>query len=199
MKKVGLKVVLGIIIVLVLLIPIFLFVDSKQKETKYQELIEKVEEASRIWAKSHLVEENTVKVKLGELKQNFLIDFHLVNPKTKKHLANETYVMITKQVNGEYTLDLHLYEIPEQEKSADLIMQLNGEKKMQNGIGVRYQELGILVHEGEQEVPYSVQYFIKGKEVNLIDTSRPREYKVVYTALNSKGELANISREIVIQ
>ena len=199
MKKTILKLCLVIVIVLVLSIPVFIFSSMEKTEKNYQELVEKIETAAKSWASTRLIEGETIIIKLGELKDYGLIDYNLKNPKTKGHLSDETYAEVKKLSNNQYQTEIKLYEIPKRETAADLIIQMIGDKELQNGISVRYQELGINVHEGGEQISYSVQYFLKGEEIVSIDTSRPKTYEVVYTALNGKGELAKVVRKVIVQ
>lgn len=197
-KKTVLKIILGIVIFIILLIPIFLMLESEKKEKEYNELIESIKLAGEKWAKGYMAESNVGKVKLGDLKKINFIDNILFNPKTKKYLSNETYVEITK-ANNTYTTNVVIYDIPKQEQTNGLIVNIIGGKNTQTGISSHYSELGISVYEGDKEIPYSVQYFYKGKEVDRIDTYIPKNYEAVYTMINSKGELLKVVRNVVVQ
>lgn len=199
MKKTMLKIIIGVIIVAILALPIFLILNNANNETKYDNLIKNIEEAATKWARINMNDNTEVTVKLGDLKQVGFISYDLVNPKNKKHLSNETYVIITKGTDNNYKFDIKLYEIPDKETTGDYIIQMNGDKNAQTGISSYYQELGIIIYEGENTLTYSVQYFYKNKEIRTIDTSRPKNYEVVYTALNSKNQLIKVTRKVVVQ
>ena len=198
MKKNMFKIVLGIMVILILMIPIFIFSNAEKKKNNYNKLIESIESAAEKWAKSSDNELNSSTVKLGELKDKRLIGHNLKNPKTGLHLSDETYVVV-KENGNKYEFELKLYDIPKKETNNNLIVSMIGDKKIQNGISVRYEEKGISIRENGEEISYSVQYFLKGEEVISIDSSRPKVYEAVYTAINSKGEIAKIVREIVVQ
>lgn len=197
-KKTAFKIILGILIFIVLLIPIFLILSSERKENEYIELIESIESAAEKWAKGNMQDVDSAKVKLGDLKNMNFVNNILYNPKTQKYLSNETYVEIQKN-SGAYTTTVVIHDIPNKEQVSNLIINVTGNKNTQVGISSKYMELGITAIEGGNEVPYSTQYFYKGKEINAIDTSRPKKYQVVYTALNHKGEIAKIVRNITVQ
>ena len=197
-KKTILKITLGILIFIVLLIPIFLILANDKKEKEYNELIDSIELAAEKWAKGYMTESNTGKVKLGDLKKINFIDNILYNSKTNSYLSNETYIEIKKS-NGTYTTNVVIYDIPKKEQSVGLILNVIGEKRNKVTISSYYVESGITAFEGDKEIEYSTQYFYKGKEIDRIDTSRPKNFEVVYTTLNSKGEIAKIVRSIVVQ
>ena len=199
MKKTGREILLIVIIMIVLMIPIFIFVSNDKKETEYNNFIQHIEEGARKWARGNMQQINSGTIKLGELKKISFVDYNLKNPKTGLHLSNESYIIISKTNDGKYNFDLKLYELPKEETNADLVIQMIGKKVLQNGISAPYNELGIEVHEGNEALAYSIQYFTKGEEVLSIDTSRPRNYEVVYTVLNSRGELAKVVRKVIIQ
>lgn len=193
-NKLCLKIALVILIVIILMIPIFIFVNNDNKSKKYDSLLEKINTAASIYLKDYNLENNSGKIKLGILKEYSLIDNTLVNPKTNRPLSNESYV-----INNNGTYEIKLYDIPKEIDTKGLIITFNGDQNMQNNLSVRYSELGISVYDGNEQLDYSTQYFIKNKEVQSIESSRPRNYEVVYTTVNSKGELAKVVRTVVVQ
>lgn len=197
-NKLILKIILSILIIIVLLLPIFIFVNIENKNKAYDSLIQELKDSAMEYINKNniSIDNQYLKVKLGDLKHDNLIDNIIINPKTKKYLSNESYVLVNKTTD---TYDVYIYDIPNNENSAGLIITFYGDRSIQNGITVQYYEQGISLIEGNQEIDYSVQYFTKGKEVNEIDSSRPRDYEVVYTALNSKGELAKVVRTVIVQ
>lgn len=193
-NKLCLKIVLGILIVFILMIPIFIFVNNDNKNKEYDNLLEKIKSATSVYLKDYNLENNNGKIKLGMLKEYSLIDDALVNPKTNRPLSNESYIINN---NGNY--EIKLYDIPKEIDTKGLIITFNGDQNMQNNLSVRYSELGINVYDGSNQLDYSTQYFIKNKEVQSIESTKPRNYEVVYTAVNSKGELAKVVRTVVVQ
>lgn len=184
-----LNIILVTIIVLILIAPILIFVDKVNKEKKYDELVAKITEA----AKKYSVNSDDYEVDINTLKEEGFLNSNLVNPKTNRPISNVSYVILSDDY------EVKIYDIPKSENVAKLVITFNGDKKMQNGIGVQYEELGINVSDGNEDVYYVIQYFYKGKEVNKIDSSKPKDYEVVYTALNSDGELAKVVREVIVQ
>lgn len=199
MEKSNLKITIGVIIAVILITPIFLILNYTNKEAKYNELLQDIEEAATKWAKINMNDNEEIVVKLGDLKQVSFMPLNLVNPKNKKHLSNETYVVVSKNVDNTYKFDINLYDIPDKETTGDCIVQINGNKNTQIGISSYYQDLGITIHEGGTMLSYSTQYFYKNEEIRVLDTSRPKNYEVVYTALNSKKELIKAVRKVVVQ
>lgn len=199
MNKSTLKIIIGVIIVAILAIPVFLILNQTNNETKYDDLLNDIEEAATKWAKINMNDIDETVVKLGDLKQVGFMPYNLINPKNNKHLSNETYVVITKNADNTYRLEVKLYEIPDKETNGDYIVQINGDKNAQTGISSYYQELGIIIYEGKKNIPYSVQYFYKNKEIRDIDTSRPKNYEAIYTALNNKNEIIKVTRKVVVQ
>lgn len=193
-NKLCLKIVLGILIVFILMIPIFIFVNNDNKNKKYDNLLEKIKSATSVYLKDYNLENNNGKIKLGMLKEYSLIDDALVNPKTNRPLSNESYIINN---NGNY--EIKLYDIPKEIDTKGLIITFNGDQNMQNNLSVRYSELGINVYDGGNQLDYSTQYFVKNKEVQSIEASKPRNYEVVYTVINSKGELAKVVRTVIVQ
>lgn len=198
MKSQIIKGILIIIGIILLILPIFYFVNQNQTEKEYEQLLEIIETATSKYAKGYATQGSSFKVKLGDLKDKNLLSLNVKNPKTGAHLSNETYV-VANYVNGAYSYDIHLYDIPEKEDRLDLIMSLVGDKSMQNGISVRYEEQGLNVSDGQKNISYSTQYFYKDEEIYTIDSSRPKTFTVVYTALNSNGEIAKVTRTVVVQ
>ena len=194
-KSVILKVVLAIIIFMILMIPIFIFLNMENKDKDYEKLIDDIKSSAEKYV-AHNDIGDASKIKISVLKKANLLENALVNPKTKKPLSNETYVSLTN--NGTVN-EVVLYDIPSEDNVAELIVTFNGDKHMQNGISVRYEELGVNIFDGTTELSYSTQYFVKGKEVTSIDVYKPRDYEVVYTALSSKGELAKVVRTVIVQ
>ena len=199
-NKTLLKIILVILVIIILMIPIFIFVHQDNKNKKYNQLLEEITTATEKFVSRNNVnvDSENLKIKLSELKEVALLSNNLQNPKTGNPLSNESYVIISNH-SGKNTYDIKLYDIPDKETNADLLISLNGSKKYQLGISVRYEEQGANFFEGTTSLEYSVQYFLRGKEVNTIDSSLPKTFEVAYTALNSKGELAKIVRSVVIQ
>lgn len=193
-NKLCLKIVLVVLIIIILMIPIFIFVNDDNKNKKYDSLIEKIKSATSVYLKDYNLENNNGKIKLGMLKEYSLIDNALVNPKTNRPLSNESYI-----INNNGTYEIQLYDIPKEIDTKGLIITFNGDQNMQNNLSVRYSELGINVYDGGNQLDYSTQYFVKNKEVQSIETSKPRNYEVVYTVINSKGELAKVVRTVIVQ
>lgn len=198
MKKQILKWSLIVIAIILLILPIVFFVKEEQKEKDYSALLGTIEKSTSKYAKAYVEPASTFQIKLGELKEKSLITLNLINPKTGAHLSNETYI-VANYANGKYTYDIHLYDIPKKDNKLDLIMSFVGDKNLQNGISARYEELGINVSDGVNVLSYSTQYFDKDEEVRTINSSRPKTYTVVYTTLNKKGEIAKITRTVVVQ
>lgn len=192
-NKILFKIIIAMVVIVVLLVPIFIFINNDSKNKNYNNLLSDIEQAAKTYFKEYDLEGN-VKVKLGTLKEYSLIDSDIVNPKTDRPVSNETYVVKEKD---EYSV--FLYDIPKNESTKGLIITFNGDKSTQNGIAVRYSELGINVYDGSESLDYSTQYFVKNKEVQSIDTSKPKNYEVVYTVLTSKGEVAKVVRTVVVQ
>ena len=193
-NKLCLKIVLGILIVFILMIPIFIFVNNDNKNKEYDSLLEKIKSATSVYLKDYNLENSSSRIKLGKLKEYSLIDDALVNPKTNRPLSNESYI-----INNNGTYEIKLYDIPKEIDTKGLIITFNGDQNMQNNLSVRYSELGINVYDGGNQLDYSTQYFVKNKEVQSIETSKPRNYEVVYTVINSKGELAKVVRTVIVQ
>lgn len=193
-NKLCLKIVLVVLIIIILMIPIFIFVSNDNKNKEYDGLIEKIKSATSVYLKDYNLENNNGKIKLGMLKEYSLIDDALVNPKTNRPLSNESYI-----INNNGTYEIKLYDIPKEIDTKGLIITFNGDQNMQNNLSVRYSELGINVYDGGNQLDYSTQYFVKNKEVQNIETSKPRNYEVVYTVINSKGELAKVVRTVIVQ
>lgn len=199
-NKTILKVILIALLIVILLLPIFIFINNDNKNKKYDELVAEITSAAEklVNRNSDLLVDGKVKIKLSDLKEVSLINISIINPITHKSISNESYVDVT--INGGIkNYRVTLYDIPSKENTANLIINMLGDKNMQNGISVRYEEQGIEVLDGLEKIEYSVQYFLKDKEVSGIDSSRPRTYEVVYTALNNEGELAKVVRKVVIQ
>lgn len=184
-----LNIILVTIIVLILITPILIFINKVNKEKKYDELVNKITEA----AKKYSVNSDDYEVDINTLKEEGFLNSNLVNPKTNRPISNVSYVILSDDY------EVNIYDIPKSENVAKLVITFNGDKKMQNGIGVQYEELGINVSDGNEDVYYVTQYFYKGKEVSKIDSSKPKDYEVVYTALNKDGELAKVVREVIVQ
>ena len=193
-----LKGILITVLVILLILPIIYFVNQDVKKKDYQKLVETIENAATKYVRGYGEGSLQLKIKLSDLKNKNFVSLNLINPKTKSHLSNETYVLAS-YANGAYTYDVHLYDIPKKEDRLDLIMNLIGDKNYQNGISVRYEEPGINVSEGQKVLSYSTQYFYKDEEIYSINSSRPKNYTVVYTALNSKGEIAKVTRTVIVQ
>lgn len=193
-NKLCLKIVLVVLIIIILMIPIFIFVSNDNKNKEYDSLLEKIKSATSVYLKDYNLENNNGKIKLGMLKEYSLIDDALVNPKTNRPLSNESYI-----INNNGTYEIKLYDIPKEIDTKGLIITFNGDQNMQNNLSVRYSELGINVYDGGNQLDYSTQYFVKNKEVQSIEASKPRNYEVVYTVINSKGELAKVVRTVIVQ
>lgn len=200
MNKIGFKVILVVVFAIVLAVPIFIFIGMDNNDKKYEGLIKQITIAAENYVVRNqmIIDSNGVKVKLGKLKDTALMPINLKNPKTKAHLSNESYVIVSSS-NGKYQFDVKLYDIPKKETSAGLFTTINGSKQLQLGISARYEEPGVTVYEGTIQLEYSAQYFLKGEEVTVIDSSRPKTFDVVYTAINSEGEVAKVVRNVVVQ
>lgn len=193
-NSIALKIILGVLIICILGLPIFIFIGNDKKNKEYDNLLEKIKSATSVYIKDYNLENNSGKIKLGILKEYSLIENALVNPKTNRPLSNESYI-----INNNGIYEIKLYDIPKEIDTKGLIITFNGDQNMQNNLSVRYSELGINVYDGSKQLDYSTQYFIKNKEVQSIETLKPRNYEVVYTTINSKGELAKVVRTVIVQ
>ncbi len=193
-NSIAFKIILGVLIICILGLPIFIFIGSDKKNKEYDNLLGKIKSATSVYIKDYNLENNSGKIKLGILKEYSLIENALVNPKTNRPLSNESYI-----INNNGIYEIKLYDIPKEIDTKGLIITFNGDQNMQNNLSVRYSELGINVYDGSKQLDYSTQYFIKNKEVQSIETLKPRNYEVVYTAINSKGELAKVVRTVIVQ
>lgn len=193
-NSIAFKIILGVLIICILGLPIFIFIGNDKKNKEYDNLLEKIKSATSVYIKDYNLENNSGKIKLGILKEYSLIENALVNPKTNRPLSNESYI-----INNNGIYEIKLYDIPKEINTKGLIITFNGDQNMQNNLSVRYSELGINVYDGSKQLDYSTQYFIKNKEVQSIETLKPRNYEVVYTTINSKGELAKVVRTVIVQ
>lgn len=195
MKK-NIKLIMLVLLFLIVIVVGLLFLNNIKKNNQYKKLIDDIKNASSKYITDTLEENYPIIIKIGNLKDENYLPFELINPKTNKHLSDESYALVSGN-NENY--ELNLYDILDKNVSKNCIVKLNGLNEIQVRIGENYIEPGIEISEKGEILSYSVQYFHKGSEVFSIDSSIPKNYVAVYTALNSNGYLINIRRNIIVQ
>lgn len=175
----GIIVVLGVIAVIVT--PVIQNTLSQNTETVYNTLIRQIEG----YAKDYMTvntdklpenDEDTVIVKIGEIKTAGLIQINIKNPKTNYIVSNESYVTVTKEGNN-YRYDVCIYDLTDVSEvvAGAPIINLTTSSNENISIGSNYTLETI---EG-----VSRQIISEGQEVMMIDTSISGVYEVYYSKL----------------
>ena len=173
--------------------------DSKQK--LYDEQILQIEQGLKNWANANIFllpdDNNSIRLSLGQLKQDGFVESKISNPKTGKCFSNESTLIITKHNNS------YIYEV---EKISDVdcsliedtpTIKLDGSVVEHLYIGDVYVDEGATAKSGSgDDITSDITSNITGTGTS-IDTSIEGNYTITYTVTNN-GSTATAIRNVSV-
>lgn len=177
----GIIVVLGVIATIVT--PVIQRTLSQNEETVYLTLTKQLEGSAKDYLalntdKLPQKEDDTVQIKIGDLKKAGLVQINVKNPKTDNIVSNESYVKVTKEGNN-YRYETIIYDLTDISEvvSGAPIISLTTSSNETISLGSDYNL--------ETISGVSRQIIIEGKEVSTIDTLIEGVYEVYYSKLEN--------------
>lgn len=195
----GIIVVLGVIATIVT--PVIQKTLSENKDSVYNSLMEQIKGDAKDYlsVNSKLLPENendSIQVKIGDIKKSGLIQISIRNPKTDNIISNESYVTVTKKGNN-YIYDVVIHDLTDADKVDREAPSISVDKNLNEtiSIGSTYKFDEKVTVDGTEDSDFSRQIIKDNKEVASIDTSVKGIYEIYYSKLKD-GKLGITIRTI---
>lgn len=177
---------------------------SNSKTTAYNTQIKTIKKATNdfLIENPDVLDNNTVTITLGTLKQGGYLPIKIKNPITRKDFSNESRIVITKNQNN-YDINLNLQDlenVSENINSNSPILVLNGEYIQYVEVNTPYEELGATAMSSSGSSITVAPPTIKqnGAVVSQINTTDLKTYTVTYEATDSQGT-TSATRTVIIR